>query len=497
MSVLSAAARRSRASVALLALVGAAGLTVAAPAGPVLQAVVAYDGRTVSVPGISIVTELTAIREAVVRGTPAALARLASARGVLGVFPDGPVVLSGQGGGTGSGVPAAQGLGGAAGKKDAGRGVTVAVVDTGVADTEALSRASGRLVDGVDTSPLTSGGAPVTSGRFDDSHGHGTFMASLVAGGPVEGSGGKAVGIAPAATVVVVKVADAAGDTSLSSVVAGLDWVTAHADAIDVANLSFSRTRSVDGYGTDPLNAAVERVAAAGVVPVVSAGNNPDEVGDPGFDPRALTVGAADLKSGKPAVASFSGSAVVAGVQKPDLVANGVSVLGVLPPDSVVARQNPSARAAGALWRGTGTSQATAIASGAAALLLQQHPGATPAQVKASLRTSARDLPGTRDGQGLLDPTSKLVSGPDGAALDGSGDLTGEGSFDASSWNASSWSASSWSASSWSGASWSGARWNGERWVASSWSASSWSASSWSASSWSASSWSAASWPAS
>ena len=471
MSVFPVAARRSGASLTLLALAGATALT-AVSSGPVVQAVVAYDGGTVSVPGISVVRELGAIREAVVRGTPAALARLASARGVLGVFPDDRVILSGSAG-SGGGVAATDGLGGSAGKKGAGRGVTVAVVDTGVSDTDALDRASGRLVDGVDTSPVTTGGAAVTAGRFEDGHGHGTFMASLVAGGPVAGTNNnKAVGVAPAATVVVVKVADAAGETSLSSVVAGLDWVTAHADTVDVANLSFSHTRPAAGYGADPLNAAVERVAAAGVVPVVSAGNTADEVGDPGFDPRALTVGAADLKSSRATVASFSGSAVVAGVAKPDLVASGVSVLGVLPPDSVVAQQNPAAHASGALWRGTGTSQSTAIVSGAVALLLQSHPAATPAQVKASLRSAARDLPGTRDGQGLLDPTDKLVSRPDGAALDGSGDLTGEGSFDASSWSASSWSASSWSASSWS-------------------------ASSWSASSWSASSWSAASWPAS
>jgi serine protease AprX len=472
LSVFPVAVRRSGASVTLLALLGATALTALAPGGPVVQAVAAYDGGTVSVPGVSVVHELAAIREAVVRGTPAALRRLASARGVLGVFPDDRVLLSGKDGGSGTGVSATEGLGGQAGKKGAGRGVTVAVVDTGVSDTQALDRASGRLVDGVDTSPVTAGGAALTSGRFDDAHGHGTFMASLVAGGPVDGSGNKAVGVAPAATVVVVKVADAAGDTSLSAVVAGLDWVTAHADSVDVANLSFSHSRPGNGYGADPLNAAVERLAQAGVVPVVSAGNTADEVGDPGFDPRALTVGAADLKGSKPAVASFSGSAVAARVQKPDLVANGVSVLGVLPADSAVATQNPSAHAAGALWRGSGTSQSTAIVSGAAALLLQAHPSATPAQVKASLRTAARNLPGSRDGQGLLDPTTKLVSGADGTALDGSGDLTGEASFDASSWSASSWSASSWSASSWS-------------------------ASSWSASSWSASSWSAASWPAS
>lgn len=467
MSVSSRVAGRPAASATLLALLGATALAAAAPGGPVVQAVAAYDGGLVQMPGVRVVAQLSAIGEAVVQGTPAGLRRLAAARGVLGVFPDDHVLLSGKDAGEGSGVPATQGLDGRAGKTGAGRGITIAVVDTGVSDTAALSRASGRLVDGVDSSPVMTGSSAQTTGRFDDAHGHGTFMASLAAGGPVDGSKNKAVGVAPGATVVVVKVADAAGDTSLSAVVTGLDWVAQHAASIDVANLSFSHSRPGSGYGGDPLNAAVERVADAGVVPVVSAGNLSDEVGDPGFDPRALTVGAADLGAKKAAVASFSGSAVAAGVQKPDLVASGVSVLGVLPASSAVARDNPQAHVTGSLWRGSGTSQATAIASGAAALFLASHPDATVAQVKASLRTAARDLPGSRDGQGLLVVTDKVVSGPDGAGLDGSGDLTGEGSFDASSWSASSWSASSWSASSWSASSWSASSWSAAAWPAS------------------------------
>ena len=450
------AARRPSAALALGGLLAATALT-AAPGGPLVQAVAAYDGSVVSVPGVQVVTELSAIREAVVRGTPAALARLARAAGVVGVFPDERIVLTGTDSESGRGVLASAGLGGAAGKRGAGAGVRVAVVDTGVSDSPALNRASGRLVDGVDT---TGGAAPYT-----DAYGHGTFMASLVAGGPAAGSRNAAIGVAPGATVVVVKVADASGTTSLSRVVAGLNWVVENAAQVDVANLSFSHDRPGSGYGGDPLNHAVEQVRAAGVVPVVSAGNDPDVVGDPGFDPQALTVGAADLTGSKRTVADFSGSAMVAGVRKPDVVASGVSVLGVLPAGSAVAAAHPSARAEGDLWRGTGTSQATAIASGAAALFLAANPSATPAQVKASLRTAARDLAGVRDGAGLLDVTTKVVSGPDGAGYGGGGDLTGEGSFDASSWSASSWSASSWSASSWS---------------ASSWSASSWSASSWS-----------------
>ena len=448
-------AQRPGAVLALGAVLAASALaTATAPGGPVVQAVVTYDAGVVRTAGVHVVSELAALGQAVVRGTPAALARLATARGVVGVHPDDRVVLAGSSYGTGRGVLASDGLGGRAGTAQAGRGVTVAVVDTGVSDSAALNRASGRLRDGFTTVGTT----------FTDGHGHGTFMASLVAGGAAAGSGNRAVGVAPGASVVVVKVAGSDGATSLSAVVSGLNWVAENAAQIDVANLSFSHERPSAGYGGDPLTHAVEQVRAAGVVPVVSAGNDPDVVGDPGFAPQALTVGAADLTA-DPAVAPFSGSAVVAGVRKPDLVASGVRVLGVLPAGSTVATEHPAAFAGGALWRGTGTSQATAITSGAAALFLQQHPSATPAQVKASLRAAADDLPGARDGAGLLDLTSRVVSGSDGQAYGGGGDLTGEGSFDASSWSASSWSASSWSASSWS---------------ASSWSASSWSASSWS-----------------
>jgi serine protease AprX len=226
----------------------------------------------------------------------------------------------------------------------------------------------------------------------------------------------------------------------------------------------------------------VDYVRNQGVTFVVAAGNERGGVGDPGFDPRVLTVGAADLGTGR--VASFSASDVIYGVAKPDVVANGVDVLGLLPQGSVIEQQPSTKHLANGLFRGSGTSQATAVTSGLAAILLAAHPEATPLQVKASLRCAARNLNGHRDGAGLVRTTTTLCAGTDGQALDGSGDVSGEAGFDASSWSASSWSASSWSASSWSASSWS----------ASSWSASSWSASSWSASSWSASSWSAEDW---
>ncbi len=458
--------RRATAAVGLLTLVGGlGGLGVVASAGPTLSAVVSYDDAVTSVPGVRVVSAFPSVRAALVRGDRAALARLARSAGVRGVSPDSAVFMTGSGRvDRDGGVYAAAGLGGRAGKQGAGQGIRVAVVDTGVSDTAALTRASGRLVDAADSSSVgDEGGAVRTQGEFVDGYGHGTFMASVVAGGRV---GKHYLGVAPAATVLVVRVARPDGTSSLSKVLGGLDWIAAHPAQVDVANLSFSHDRPMDGYGADPLTDAVERVRDAGVTIVVASGNKADRVGDPGFTPRVLTVGAADLTADRVLVADFSGSGVVAGVRKPDVVASGVGVLGMLPTDSLVVRESGRPARADGLWKGSGTSQATAIASGLAALLLERHPGATPAQVKASLRSVATDLPGARDGVGLVAVAKHLVSGPDGQPLDGSGgDPTGEGSFDASSWGASSWGSTTWAASSWARAS---------SWAASSWAASTW-----------------------
>ncbi|MCA1823814.1 MAG: S8 family serine peptidase, partial [Frankia sp.] len=236
--------------------------------------------------GVRVRASYAHVGAAVVSGTPGALARLARDAQVHAVSPDRSLRPTSATADTGPGLFAAKVLGGQAGKPDAGTGVTVAVVDTGISDTAALSRESGRLLDGVNTASGTD---------FSDGYGHGTFLATLVAGGTVPASGSRALGIAPAATVVNVKVAGTDGTTTLARVVAGLDWVAAHAGDIDVASFAFSGDRPGSGYGPDPLTDAAERVRDAGVVMVVSAGNVPGQVGDPGFDPRVLTVGAADL----------------------------------------------------------------------------------------------------------------------------------------------------------------------------------------------------------
>lgn len=460
---------------ALGALLATAALTVTS--GPAQTAVASYDGAVpaeLAIPGVRVVASFDAVGAALVEGDVAALTRLRRAPGVRGVSPDVAVTMSGKdGAGAGpGGVYASAGLGGQAGKKHAGRGVRVAVVDTGVSDTAALDRASGRLVDAVDTSTVgDAGGGVVRSGVFADGYGHGTFMASVVAGGQV---GGHYVGVAPGATVLNVRVARPDGTSSLSKVLAGLDWVVDHSSSVDVVNLSLSKERPFAAYGADPLTHAVEMVRAAGVTIVVASGNEAGVVSDPGFTPQALTVGAADLSGGRASVAAFSGSDTIAGVRKPDVVASGVGVLGVLPVGSVIAEASPAARADG-LWRGSGTSQATAVTSGLAALLLERHPDATPVQVKASLRAAADDLAGTRDGAGLVSVAKRLVTGPDGEPLGAGGDdLTGEASFDASSWGAGSWGAGSWGAGSWGASTWGASSWAASSWAAGSWGASSW-----------------------
>ena len=481
------------ASPALLGLAAAASL-VATPVLPALQAVISYEGALPAAAGVRVVSALPSLHMAVVRGDAVSLGRLAASGRVRGLSPDDAVELTDFDDDNeydGQAVFAAAGLGGAAGQPGAGAGVRVAVMDTGVSNTPALNRASGRLIDAVDTSS----GTAATGGVYGDSYGHGTFMANVVAGGPLDATGGRAIGVAPAATVLVVRVATPDGETSLSKVLAGLEWVYDHPNRVDVLNLSLSHRRPQRAYGADPLTDAVEAVRDKGVTVVVSAGNRRDDVGDPGIDPRVLTVGAADLEERR--VATFSGSDVVAGVQKPDVVASGVKVLGMLPPHSVLATDLGTVQLGNGLYRGTGTSQATAVTSGLAALFLRAHPEATPTQVKASIRCAARNLSGSRDGAGLVRTTTRVCAGTDGQALDGSGDATGESDFDASSWGASSWGASSWGASSWGASSWGASSWGASSWAASSWAASSWAASSWAASSWAASSWAASSWAAS
>ena len=525
----------------------------------------AGDGA-VSVPGLHVQTVLAGVNSEIVDGTSAQLAQLAATPGVLGVEPNVTAHLesntfggndasdsrnsdSNKSGSNGSsngngptvvppvtapdlppivgpitgpgtdpsatsagpltpvsvpsvGVVASSTLGGLAGDPRAGSGVTVALIDTGVADTAALNRASGRLVDAVDTSGLnTPNGHVQDNGVFTDNYGHGTFMASLIAGGQVPGSGDGGLGVAPGATVDVVKVADADGNTSLAAVMAGLNWVATHSDQVDVANLSLSVDPPATRYGIDPLNFAVLLTRAAGVTVVVAAGNTPGVVGDPGFGPASLTVGAADTTGASPIVAPFSGFANVDGVSKPDVVAAGVNILGEMPVGSEISQEFPNARQPNGLFRGSGTSQSTAIVSGLAALYLQSHPSASPLQVKSAIRDAASSIGGGKaDGQGLVNvPTGNYRSNDTGeqslnvfrwfSTAPLWGDLFTGGAFDARRWSARRWNSAGWDARRWAAVSFDARRWSDVTFDARLWSARMWGSRMWASRLWSASYW--------
>ena len=208
---------------------------------------------------------------------------------------------------------------------DAGQGVNVAVLDTGIT---ALPDFAGRLVDGVD---LSGGNNP-----WNDQYGHGTFVAGLIAGDGAS-SGGQYMGEAPGAGLVSVKVAGASGNTNLATVIEGVGWTIAHAsvDNIRVLNMSLGYIPQTSTV-LDPLDQAVERAWEAGITVVVSAGNSGPGNGTilaPGDDPLVITTGAVDdggqANPSDDTMSAFSsvGPTNPDGWFKPDLVTSGRSVV--------------------------------------------------------------------------------------------------------------------------------------------------------------------------
>jgi serine protease AprX len=441
-----------------------------------------------------------------------------------------------------------------------GKGIDVALIDTGVAPVPALAGA-GKIVNGPDFS-LESQKPALT---HLDTNGHGTFMAGLIAGhdaaltAPYASAPASAYrGMAPDARIVNVKVGVADGGVDVTQVIAAVDWVVQHAHDpgfnIRVINLSYG-TNSTQAYTADPLAYAIEQAWKHGIVVVVAAGNtgyqrgnNAPGLADPGYDPYAIAVGGYDTMGtaafNDDMMGNYSASSAGCGSCKnPDFVAVGSHLQGLRVPGSYIDQAHPEGLISSSYFRGSGTSEATAIASGTIALILQKYPSLTPDQVKRFISSNGQKVPGADSqaqgggeinlnvlatktpqsysqsftkstGTGTLEAArgsdhltlnGVVLSGEKDifghsfstsgiAALEASGSSWSGGAWNGSSWSGSSWSGSSWSGLSWSGSSWSGSSWSGLTWSGNTWSGSSWSGSSWSGSSWSGSSWSGSSW---
>jgi serine protease AprX len=401
---------------------------------------------------------------------------------------------------TGAGQLASQG--------DTGQGVTVAVLDTGI---DNLPDFSGRLIGGVD---LTGGNNP-----FQDSYGHGTFVAGLIAGNGAS-SNGQYSGEASGARLVSIKVAGLAGTTHLSTLITGLQWAVDHQAqyGIRVLNVSLGY-QSSQSTVTNPLDQAVQAVWNTGITVVTSAGNAGPFNGtilSPGDDPMVITVGALDdmatPSTADDEMADFSsvGPTTADGWAKPDLVTSGRSVVSLAAPGSTIDTQHPSAQVGPANFVGSGTSSSAAITSGAAALVLADHPGLTPNEVKARLLGTTTPGPVGNpfvDGHGALDAYAAATAGPMeyhqsatgllGSLLGATISLSPSGSADT--WNASLWTGLSLSPApsggpAWNGWAWSGADWNGWTWTSRAWNDGAWAGAAWNGEDWSSRAWNDASW---
>jgi serine protease AprX len=401
-----------------------------------------------------------------------------------------------------------------------GKGIDIAVLDTGVVP-----------VDGLTSSPVSNGPdlsfeSLNSSTRYLDTYGHGTHMAGIAAGRSATAGGFR--GVAPDAGLVSLKLGTYDGAVDVSQVVAAIDWVVQHRRSdglnIRVLNLSYG-TSSTQSYRVDPLAHAVENAWRNGIVVVTSVGNDGTAapLSNPARDPYVLAVGAGDTKgtvgTSDDAVAAFSNGGTTE--RRPDLVAPGRSIVSLRDPGSYIDQTYPEARVGEKLFKGSGSSQAAAVVSGAAALLLQQRPSLTPDQVKALLKSTAVRIAGGNPaaGAGMVKvdkalaaatPTSvqswarsagtgSIEAARGGAHVaDGDDELDGEnsilGPWDASKWPAASAAGKAWSNGVWQGKQWSAACWCGTSWARRTWGASPWTGTMWSGADWSSRSWKEQTW---
>lgn len=410
-----------------------------------------------------------------------------------------------------------------------GAGVKVAVVDTGV-DPDADITVSDRI--------------NVSGGDAGDGLGHGTFMAGLVAGDDATYGG-----VAPDASVVDVQVATADGSTDLQRVLAGLQAVAdkrATDPSLDVLMLALNAGSPLPLY-LDPLTLALDRLWDRGVTVVVSAGNDgPDTVSSPATDPQLLVVGAQHeqdtAQRADDVVADFSSYGKSMGIDRPDLVAPGVSLISTSPLASEAYTANSGSVVTTGYLKGTGTSMSAAVAAGAVAALLAQRPSLTPDTAKRLLVGTAYRTPALTStngaGAGGLDLGKALTADLSSVGTTGTpaisspkygptesdeatwaafaaawvaGDLDavaaawGQLTPQTRKWAANAWALASliralqsgndtWSGRKWAGRKWSTQEWDGRKWSEDAWVGRKWSDAQWLASVWDGRKWSGRKW---
>ena len=269
---------------------------------------------------------------------------------------------------------------------------------------------------------------------LQDPGGHGSHMASIIGNSrPVSRPDGRGhLGIAPDANLIPVTAISPRGDGDFMDIIRGIQWVVANKEAMNirVLNLSLTATPRVE-YWKDPMNQAVMKAWEAGIAVVVAAGNDGDEwgtIGSPGNNPYVITVGAF-TDSWTPSdqrddyIPEFSSRGPTPeGFIKPDLVAPGGHIAGLIPPESTLARDNPNYFLPSGEFVSTGSSQAAAVVSGLITLLLEVKPELSNDDVKCLLITSAQPAL-SRDGRLAYSPFIQGNGRVDGARALTVGDM--------------------------------------------------------------------------
>ncbi|MDD2189754.1 MAG: S8 family peptidase [Eubacteriales bacterium] len=265
------------------------------------------------------------------------------------------------------------------GSTERGKGVGVAVIDTGVAPHYDLIKPNNRITAFKDL--LANKEMP-----YDDD-GHGTHVAGIIAGNGYTSC--KYTGTAPCANIIAIKALDDSGNGTESDILAALQWIVNNGSLYNIRVINLSLGIKVESPSdADPLVKGANAAVQCGYSVVTAAGNNGPgrfTINSPGISPMVITVGAADMtrcdEDGEITVARFSSRGpTFSGDAKPDLLAPGVEVYSL---DG----KNLKGYAVQ-----SGTSMAAPVVSGVAACLYAINPCLTPAQVKKILLRDALPL---------------------------------------------------------------------------------------------------------
>ncbi len=269
-----------------------------------------------------------------------------------------------------------------------GKRVTVAVVDTGV-----------DLHTGLDNNRVIAWKDFVDGkNRPFDPNGHGTHISGIIANDEL-GSDGEPNGMAPDVKLVEARVLKEDGSGTYENVIQGIQWVVTNKAKYDIRVMNLSLVSPAQSpYWADPLDRAVTAAWASGITVVVAAGNagpGPMTIAVPGNNPYVITAGAytdnyTPLNFADDYIAPFSAAGpTLDGFTKPDVIAPGAHMVSTMANSSYVAKNHDANRIKGDYFSMAGTSQASAVTSGVAALVIAAHPELTPNQVKYRIMASA------------------------------------------------------------------------------------------------------------